>query len=263
MFSFAYESSFTDFKFVREVRTHHLHCPLSNRQEPMMLSFYSYVENRGVIYRTSKKLAGVFTRIEDEQPILTVDWTDDMVKYFERERKNIDNFDRPWRFTGHMKMIFVLLAILVACFGYVIYEHMRKNTNPDWYTLTSLFDSYDAQPEFGTKYFVKISPQPPSTGKLWVKVEEVHTNNRYVLSLVDYPTPITGSRTDFIKNILNDQRFSGKILVEFQPHFSYNGQTQAAFVDVKTNRAFVLQKSDKELSLYQVKVPLSVQKVYQ
>ncbi len=257
------ESHYQNFKLVREVRINHLPCPLSNQIETMVLSLYSYEEERGFIIRTLPKLAGVFAREKDGEPIAMVDWTPEMESFFKRERQNTDKFDRTWYFTLGAKIWLVMLIFLVGAIGYAAYDKVQKGKKVDWYIFTSLLDSYDAIPELGTKYFVKVQKGAFVQDRLWVKIEGVLSDNRYIISLNTYHNPISEVGKGFdIKTLLNDKEFKGKIFVEFQPHFSHNGETQAAFVNQENYRVFLLQKPTEKLSLDKVKLPLSVQEVY-
>ncbi|MDC2826124.1 hypothetical protein PHA51_08810 [Rodentibacter pneumotropicus] len=257
------ESKFNNFKLVREVRANHLRCPLSNQIETMVLSLYSYEQDRGFIERTSPKLAGVFAREKYNEPIATVDWTPEMESFFKRERQNTDKFDRTWRFTVGAKIWLAIVILVVGGMGYAAYHKVQKGEKIDWYIFTSLWDSYDATPELGTKYFVKVQKGGTVRDRFWVKIEEVLDDNRYAISINYYPNPIAEVGQAFdIKTLLNDEKFKGKIFVEFQPHFSHNGKAQAAFVDKQKHRVFLLQKPTEKLSLDKVKLPLSVQEVY-
>lgn len=258
------ESKFNNFKLVREVRANHLRCPLSNQIESMVLSLYSYEENRGFIERTSPKLAGVFAREKDNEPIPSVDWTLEMESFFKRERENTDKFDRTWRFTGGAKIWLAIVILLIGAMGYAAYDKVQKGGKIDWYIFTSLWDSYDATPELGTKYFVRIKKGDIVWKRFWVKIEEVLGDNRYVVSINSFHNPIGGSGKKFdIQTFLQDKDFKGKILVKFQPHFSsHNGETEAVFIDEQNHQIFHLQKPTKKLSLDQVKLPLSAQEAY-
>ncbi|OOF49452.1 hypothetical protein [Rodentibacter trehalosifermentans] len=260
----AHESHFENFKLVREIRVNHLCCPLSNQCETMVLSLYSYEENRGFIDRTSPKLAGVFAREKDNKPIATVDWTPEMEGFFKRERQNTDKFDRTWRFTMGAKIWFAMVILLMGGMGYATYHKVQKGEKINWYIFTGLWDSYDATPQLGTKYFVITKNDGIVWKRFWVKIEEVLGDNRYAVSVNTHHNPISNSSKKFdIQTFLQDKDFEGKILVEFQPHFSSNNsETQAAFVDEQNHRVFFLQKPSKKLSLDQVKLPLSAQEAY-
>ncbi|OOF37908.1 hypothetical protein BKK47_10730 [Rodentibacter mrazii] len=223
------ESKFNNFKLVREVRANHLRCLLSNQIETMVLSLYSYDQDRGFIERTSPKLAGVFAREKDNEPIPSVDWTSEMESFFKRE--NTDKFDRTWRFTGGAKIWFAIVILLVGGIGYAAYDKVQKGGKIDWYIFTSLWDSYDATPELGTKYFVKIKKGEIVWKRFWVKIEEVLGDNRYVVSTNSFHNPIGESGKNLIfKPFCRIKTLKAKFLLNFNRTFPLTMEKQEQFL---------------------------------